>query len=196
MVELFYLCTEEDPKKRPSASQILQALESNALPDKTPGEVIVVDWAPGPTPLFDLRATGCEYWRVFSVLTTIEQVICQIYFGVCNINPCRIISDYFWYKQKCLEDSVPTKKSMSQMKANCNLHHAYLFIYCICRLSLTLVRLLFMFCFQYFPCLVTFTVRNLCWLFCFFQHFCKLHSSNSWVVLLFLKNSVLSVSVV
>lgn len=43
MVELFYLCTEEDPKKRPSASQILQALESNALPDKTPSEVIVLD---------------------------------------------------------------------------------------------------------------------------------------------------------
>ncbi|KAM9356345.1 lymphokine-activated killer T-cell-originated protein kinase homolog [Pholidichthys leucotaenia] len=29
VVELFYLCTEEDPKKRPSAAQIIQALESN-----------------------------------------------------------------------------------------------------------------------------------------------------------------------
>ncbi|XP_028253871.1 lymphokine-activated killer T-cell-originated protein kinase homolog [Parambassis ranga] len=29
MVELFYLCTEQDPKKRPSAAQIVQALESN-----------------------------------------------------------------------------------------------------------------------------------------------------------------------
>lgn len=44
MVELFYLCTEEDPKKRPSASQIVQALESNSLLNKTPSEVIVVDW--------------------------------------------------------------------------------------------------------------------------------------------------------
>ncbi|XP_030260277.1 lymphokine-activated killer T-cell-originated protein kinase homolog [Sparus aurata] len=43
MVELFYLCTEEDPKKRPSASQIVQALESNGLLDKTPSEVIVID---------------------------------------------------------------------------------------------------------------------------------------------------------
>lgn len=43
-VELFYLCTEEDPKKRPSASQIVQALESNNLLDKTPSEVIVIDW--------------------------------------------------------------------------------------------------------------------------------------------------------
>nr|XP_046229065.1 lymphokine-activated killer T-cell-originated protein kinase homolog isoform X2 [Scatophagus argus] len=43
MVELFCLCTEEDPKRRPSASQIVQALESNALLDKTPGEVIVID---------------------------------------------------------------------------------------------------------------------------------------------------------
>ncbi|XP_044024212.1 lymphokine-activated killer T-cell-originated protein kinase homolog [Siniperca chuatsi] len=43
MVELFYLCTEEDPKKRPSAAQIVQALESNALLDKTPSEVIVID---------------------------------------------------------------------------------------------------------------------------------------------------------
>lgn len=43
MVELFYLCTEEDPKKRPSAGQIVQALESNAPLDKTPSEVIVID---------------------------------------------------------------------------------------------------------------------------------------------------------
>lgn len=43
VVELFYLCTEEDPKKRPSASQIVQALESNSLLDKMPSEVIVVD---------------------------------------------------------------------------------------------------------------------------------------------------------
>lgn len=43
MVELFYLCTEEDPKKRPSASQIVQAVESNALLDKTPSEVIVIN---------------------------------------------------------------------------------------------------------------------------------------------------------
>ncbi|XP_029965966.1 lymphokine-activated killer T-cell-originated protein kinase homolog [Salarias fasciatus] len=32
MVELFYLCTEENPKKRPSASQIVQALELNTAP--------------------------------------------------------------------------------------------------------------------------------------------------------------------
>ncbi|XP_037100445.1 lymphokine-activated killer T-cell-originated protein kinase homolog isoform X1 [Syngnathus acus] len=31
MMELFYVCTEEDPKKRPSATQIVQALEDNAL---------------------------------------------------------------------------------------------------------------------------------------------------------------------
>ncbi|XP_073349207.1 lymphokine-activated killer T-cell-originated protein kinase homolog [Pagrus major] len=43
MVELFYLCTEEDPKKRPSAGQIVQALESNSPLDKTPSEVIVID---------------------------------------------------------------------------------------------------------------------------------------------------------
>ncbi|TKS76336.1 Lymphokine-activated killer T-cell-originated protein kinase -like protein [Collichthys lucidus] len=43
MIELFYLCTEEDPKKRPSAGQIVQALESNAPLDKTPSEVIVID---------------------------------------------------------------------------------------------------------------------------------------------------------
>ncbi|XP_008280601.1 lymphokine-activated killer T-cell-originated protein kinase homolog [Stegastes partitus] len=43
MVELFYLCTEENPKKRPSAAQIVQALESNAPLDKTPCEVIVID---------------------------------------------------------------------------------------------------------------------------------------------------------
>ncbi|XP_068610040.1 lymphokine-activated killer T-cell-originated protein kinase homolog [Brachionichthys hirsutus] len=43
MVELFYLCTEEDPKKRPSASQIVQALESNAGPAGVSSEVIVLD---------------------------------------------------------------------------------------------------------------------------------------------------------
>ncbi|KAM7367622.1 hypothetical protein PAMP_013908 [Pampus punctatissimus] len=43
MVELFYLCTEEEPKKRPSAAQIVQALESNAPLEKTPSEVIVID---------------------------------------------------------------------------------------------------------------------------------------------------------
>ncbi|XP_028997403.1 lymphokine-activated killer T-cell-originated protein kinase homolog [Betta splendens] len=43
MVELFYLCTEEDPNKRPSAAQIVQALESNAVLEKTPCEVIVLD---------------------------------------------------------------------------------------------------------------------------------------------------------
>lgn len=43
MVELFYLCTEEDPKKRPSANQIVQALESNAPLDKTSSEVIIID---------------------------------------------------------------------------------------------------------------------------------------------------------
>ncbi|CAN9507494.1 unnamed protein product [Ophioblennius macclurei] len=32
MVELFYLCTEEDAKKRPSASQIVQVLELNTTP--------------------------------------------------------------------------------------------------------------------------------------------------------------------
>lgn len=43
MVELFCLCTEEDPKKRPSASQIVQALESNAVLDKAAVDVIVID---------------------------------------------------------------------------------------------------------------------------------------------------------
>lgn len=43
MVELFYLCTEEDPKKRPSATHIVQALESNAPLEKLPSEVIVID---------------------------------------------------------------------------------------------------------------------------------------------------------
>ncbi|XP_031717704.1 lymphokine-activated killer T-cell-originated protein kinase homolog [Anarrhichthys ocellatus] len=42
-VELFYLCTNEDPKMRPSAAQVVQALESNALLDKTSSEVIVID---------------------------------------------------------------------------------------------------------------------------------------------------------
>ncbi|XP_019738244.1 lymphokine-activated killer T-cell-originated protein kinase homolog [Hippocampus comes] len=31
MLELFYVCTEEDPKRRPSATQIVQALEGNSL---------------------------------------------------------------------------------------------------------------------------------------------------------------------
>lgn len=42
-VELFYLCTEEDPRKRPSAAQIVQALESNTLLEKASCEVIVID---------------------------------------------------------------------------------------------------------------------------------------------------------
>lgn len=42
MVELFYLCTEEEARKRPSASQIVQALESNSLPDRS-SQVIVID---------------------------------------------------------------------------------------------------------------------------------------------------------
>ncbi|XP_066533692.1 lymphokine-activated killer T-cell-originated protein kinase homolog [Hoplias malabaricus] len=43
MVELFCLCTEMDPCKRPSAAQIVQVLESNAqVVDKSP-EVIVID---------------------------------------------------------------------------------------------------------------------------------------------------------
>ena len=45
MVELFYLCTEEEAKKRPSAAQIVQALESNAAINKSQSEVIVIDWA-------------------------------------------------------------------------------------------------------------------------------------------------------
>lgn len=43
MVELFCLCTEEDPKKRPSAAQIVQVLEENAVLDRAPPEVIVID---------------------------------------------------------------------------------------------------------------------------------------------------------
>ncbi|XP_016392972.1 lymphokine-activated killer T-cell-originated protein kinase homolog isoform X2 [Sinocyclocheilus rhinocerous] len=43
MVELFCLCTEEDPHKRPSAAHIVQVLESNTqLCDKS-SEVIVID---------------------------------------------------------------------------------------------------------------------------------------------------------
>uniref|UniRef100_A0A8C1GG60 PDZ binding kinase n=1 Tax=Cyprinus carpio TaxID=7962 RepID=A0A8C1GG60_CYPCA len=43
MVELFCLCTEEDPHKRPSAAHIVQVLESNTqLCDKS-SEVIIVD---------------------------------------------------------------------------------------------------------------------------------------------------------
>lgn len=43
MVELFCLCTEEDPSKRPSAAQIVQALESNSQLDDERSEVIVID---------------------------------------------------------------------------------------------------------------------------------------------------------
>lgn len=45
MVELFCLCTEEDPNQRPSAAQIVQALEANAQVDKThhDDDVIVID---------------------------------------------------------------------------------------------------------------------------------------------------------
>ncbi|XP_008395580.2 lymphokine-activated killer T-cell-originated protein kinase homolog [Poecilia reticulata] len=43
MVELFCLCTEENPKKRPSAAQIVQVLEENAALDQAPCEVIVID---------------------------------------------------------------------------------------------------------------------------------------------------------
>lgn len=42
MVELFYVCTEENPEKRPSAAQIVQALESNAPLEKPAAEVIVI----------------------------------------------------------------------------------------------------------------------------------------------------------
>lgn len=43
MVELFCLCTEEDPHKRPSAAHIVQVLESNnQLCDKN-SEVITID---------------------------------------------------------------------------------------------------------------------------------------------------------
>lgn len=41
MVELFYLCTEEDPDKRPSSAQIVQALESNTPLEKTPGYIVI-----------------------------------------------------------------------------------------------------------------------------------------------------------
>ncbi|XP_012685149.2 lymphokine-activated killer T-cell-originated protein kinase homolog [Clupea harengus] len=44
MVELFCLCTEEDPRKRPSAAQILQVLEANhAQANETNSQVIVID---------------------------------------------------------------------------------------------------------------------------------------------------------
>ncbi|KAL2082470.1 hypothetical protein ACEWY4_022288 [Coilia grayii] len=45
MVELFCLCTEEDPRKRPSATHIVQVLESNqAHADEAGnGQVIVID---------------------------------------------------------------------------------------------------------------------------------------------------------
>lgn len=44
MVELFWLCTEENPQKRPSATQIVQVLESNMQTDNKNSEVIVIDW--------------------------------------------------------------------------------------------------------------------------------------------------------
>lgn len=43
MVELFYLCTEEEAKKRPSAAQIVQALETNTAINKSQPKVIVID---------------------------------------------------------------------------------------------------------------------------------------------------------
>ncbi|KAI4893886.1 hypothetical protein NFI96_024333, partial [Prochilodus magdalenae] len=43
MVELFCLCTQEDPCKRPSAAHIVQVLESNSQLDQTSDEVIVID---------------------------------------------------------------------------------------------------------------------------------------------------------
>ncbi|XP_062323761.1 lymphokine-activated killer T-cell-originated protein kinase homolog [Osmerus eperlanus] len=43
MVELFCLCTEVDAKKRPSAAQIVQALESNTSVCNKNSEVIVID---------------------------------------------------------------------------------------------------------------------------------------------------------
>ncbi|XP_024233797.1 lymphokine-activated killer T-cell-originated protein kinase homolog isoform X3 [Oncorhynchus tshawytscha] len=43
MVELFWLCTEENPQKRPSATQIVQVLESNMQVDNKNSEVIVID---------------------------------------------------------------------------------------------------------------------------------------------------------
>ncbi|KAG9347527.1 hypothetical protein JZ751_005095 [Albula glossodonta] len=43
MVELFCLCTSEDPLKRPSAAQIVQALESHQEVDDRNSEVITID---------------------------------------------------------------------------------------------------------------------------------------------------------
>ncbi|XP_076128117.1 lymphokine-activated killer T-cell-originated protein kinase homolog [Alosa pseudoharengus] len=44
MAELFCLCTEEDPRKRPSAAHIVQVLESNnAQVNEADSEVIVID---------------------------------------------------------------------------------------------------------------------------------------------------------
>ncbi|KAM4529926.1 lymphokine-activated killer T-cell-originated protein kinase homolog [Fundulus diaphanus] len=43
MVELFCVCTEEDPKKRPSAAQIVQALEEDTVLEQAPWDVIVID---------------------------------------------------------------------------------------------------------------------------------------------------------
>ncbi|XP_028809202.1 lymphokine-activated killer T-cell-originated protein kinase homolog [Denticeps clupeoides] len=43
MVELFCLCTNEDPQKRPSAADIVQVLESNVVADNPKSEVMVID---------------------------------------------------------------------------------------------------------------------------------------------------------
>ncbi|KAK5852679.1 hypothetical protein PBY51_006529 [Eleginops maclovinus] len=43
MVELFHHCTEENPKSRPSAAQIVQALERNTQIDEKSSELIVID---------------------------------------------------------------------------------------------------------------------------------------------------------
>lgn len=43
MVELFCLCTSEDPRKRPSAAQIVQVLESYQKVDEKNDEVIIID---------------------------------------------------------------------------------------------------------------------------------------------------------
>ncbi|XP_076873949.1 lymphokine-activated killer T-cell-originated protein kinase homolog isoform X2 [Brachyhypopomus gauderio] len=43
MVELFCLCTEEDPSRRPSATHIVQALEFNSQLSDNTSEVIVID---------------------------------------------------------------------------------------------------------------------------------------------------------
>ncbi|KAL0967431.1 hypothetical protein UPYG_G00252150 [Umbra pygmaea] len=43
IVELFCLCTEENPEKRPSAAQIVQVLEANIQTDYKNSDVIVID---------------------------------------------------------------------------------------------------------------------------------------------------------